>query len=266
MENRPLISVIMGIYNCADTLDAAVNCITTQTYDNWELIMCDDGSGDDTYQKALDIAKDDPRITVLKNEHNITLAPTLNKCLAVAKGEFIARMDGDDVCDPSRFEKELEILQNNLEYAIVSCYMNLADANGVFRTVKYPEHPEMKDFVERSMFCHAAVMVRTDAIRSVGGYSESPKRKRVEDYDLWIRMYAAGFKGYNIQEALYTMTDDVSAYKRRDFSTRLNGCRVKLKACTYSGAGITGCLKSFIPILKWFVPSFVYKKIHRGRQ
>ena len=78
MNKEPLVSVLMGIYNCSDTLEEAVNCIINQTYTNWELIMCDDCSTDNTYEKALEIAKKDKRIKVIKNEKNITLAPALN--------------------------------------------------------------------------------------------------------------------------------------------------------------------------------------------
>ena len=77
---EPLISVLMGIYNCADTLEEAVQCIIKQTYTNWELILCDDCSTDRTLQIAETLAKRDKRIIVLKNKKNLTLAPTLNRC------------------------------------------------------------------------------------------------------------------------------------------------------------------------------------------
>ena len=106
----PQISVLMGIYNCADTLEEAVNSIINQTFNDWELIMCDDCSTDNTLEVAQKIAEKDSRIKVIKNEKNLTLAPTLNRCIEVASGKYVARMDGDDICDPTRFEKEIEIL------------------------------------------------------------------------------------------------------------------------------------------------------------
>ena len=76
------VSIIMGIYNCAATLPAAVESILEQTYDNWELIMCDDGSDDNSYEVAQNIAKRFPeKIILLKNEYNMRLAATLNRCL-----------------------------------------------------------------------------------------------------------------------------------------------------------------------------------------
>ena len=117
----PKISVLMGIYNCASTLPAAIECILNQTVQDFELIMCEDGSKDDTYRVAQEYQKKHPdKIVLLKNEKNMGLNATLNRCLAVARGAFISRMDGDDLCEPDRFEKELAALDETPEYAIVS--------------------------------------------------------------------------------------------------------------------------------------------------
>ena len=84
------ISVLMGIYNCADTLEQAVLSIQNQTYSNWELILCDDGSSDNTYAVAQDLAAKDNRIMLLRNMQNLGLNQTLNNCLAAATGDYIA--------------------------------------------------------------------------------------------------------------------------------------------------------------------------------
>ena len=94
-EKDPVISVIMGIFNCGDTLSEAIECIVNQTFSDWELIMCDDGSNDDTYEIAISYKEKYPeKIIVLQNEKNRGLNYTLNKCLKQAKGKYIARMDG----------------------------------------------------------------------------------------------------------------------------------------------------------------------------
>ena len=93
----PKISVIMGIYNCANTISGSIESIINQTYEDWELIMCDDGSIDTTFDVAKEYQKKYPqKIILLKNKRNRGLNYTLNKCLEIAKGEYIARMDGDD--------------------------------------------------------------------------------------------------------------------------------------------------------------------------
>lgn len=265
MNKKPLISILMGIYNCSDTLEEAVQCIVNQTYENWELIMCDDCSLDDTYEVAKKLAEQEPRIVLIRNEKNMTLAPTLNKCLAVARGTYIARMDGDDCCDKQRLEKELEFLEKNKEFSLVSCQMLLFDSEGVYRTISHMCEPQKKDFPERSQFCHAGCMMKTNVMRALGGYSEEKSRKRVEDYDLWVRLYHAGYRGYNLQEPLYAMRDDRHAKKRRNWINRVNESRVKYQACKLFDLPLPYYRYMIIPIIKWLTPGFVYNIAHRKR-
>ena len=262
-NKKPLISVLMGIYNCADTLQKAVACIQNQTYENWELIMCDDCSADNTYAVACELAQQDERIRVLKNERNLTLAPTLNKCLKEAKGKYIARMDGDDTCSPERFEKELAFLESHSEFAMVSCNMALVGQYGVFRVIEYKPEPELKDFLSTNQHCHAACMARTRVIKAIGGYSEAKSRRRVEDYDLWVRMYLAGFRGYNLQEVLYDMFDAEAALKRRKFSNRLNESRVILTVCKNTSG--FHYHQALMPLIKWLIPTSLYKHFHKNK-
>lgn len=124
------VSIIMGIYNCADTLEKAIESILQQTYDDWELIMCDDGSMDSTYEIATRFSRQYENIITFQNEKNMGLNYTLNECLKKAKGEYIARMDGDDISLPTRLEKEVTFLEQHKEYAIVSTNMVYFDENG----------------------------------------------------------------------------------------------------------------------------------------
>lgn len=260
------ISVLMGIYNCENTLAEAIDCILAQTYTNWELILCDDGSKDNTVVVAESyVSKCKDKIILLKNEKNMGLNYTLNKCLEKASGEYIARMDGDDVCNPTRFEKELDFLEKNPEYALVSCQMELYDKDGVFRVVEHKEQPLLKDFIKRSQFCHAGCMMRTKVMKDLGGYTVSDKFLRIEDYELWVRMYLAGYKGYNLQEVLYSMRDDRNAVKRRTFKNRLNESRVIKKVCKEGKFPFWMNIYALVPILKWLTPRFVYNILHKKK-
>ena len=127
------ISVIMGIYNCENTLSEAIESILDQTYTNWELIMCDDGSSDRTMEIANEyLSKYPDEIVLMKNKKNRGLNYTLNKCLKKTKGDYIARMDGDDICSPDRFQKEVAVLNNNDDIYIVSSDMAFFDEKGVW--------------------------------------------------------------------------------------------------------------------------------------
>ena len=102
----PRISVLMGIYNCASTLQEALDSLYAQTYQDFQIIMCEDGSTDSTYDIAIENQKKHSNIIVLRNEKNMGLNYTLNRCLDKADTELIARMDGDDISKPKRFDKK----------------------------------------------------------------------------------------------------------------------------------------------------------------
>ena len=265
MKNRPLISVLMSIYNCESTLEEAVSCIHNQTYTNWELILIDDCSFDDTYNLAKRIAETDDRIKLFKNDRNLTLAPTLNGCLEKASGEYIARMDGDDICALDRFEKEITFLENHPEYALVSCQMDLFDDNGVYGTVKYKEKPEKSDFANGSPICHAGCMMRKSVIDELKGYDVSTEKERIEDYDLWIRMYQAGYKAYNLQEVLYSMRDDRNAIKRKKFKFRLTEYKLKKKMCKSFDLPLKCKLLAYKPIILGLIPTPLYSVLHKKK-
>lgn len=259
----PKVSVIMGVYNCADTLEEAVSCIINQSFTDWELIMCDDCSSDETYKVAQMLAEKDDRIRVIKNEKNLTLAPTLNKCAKVAKGKYLARMDGDDICDLDRFQKEYNFLESHPEYALVSCNMILFDDEGEHGYIKYTEEPDGKLLMRGSQFCHAGCMMRKEVFDELGGYGESSDVERIEDFNLWFRLYKAGYKGYNIQEFLYSMRDDRNAFSRRKFKYRINEAKQIKEVESVFGNGIKSKLKFLVPLIKGVTPSFVYIILHK---
>lgn len=271
MDISKKISIIMGIYNCADTLNDAIDSIIAQSYTNWEFIICDDGSKDSSYEIAKNYQKSDPgRFKVIKNEKNKGLNATLNRCLKMATGDYVARMDGDDLCDSLRFQKEVEFLNLHPEYALVSTHMTTFDEAGEWGCIKTLEYPQIKDFPTHvPMFCHAPCMIRREAFLDVEGYTEDKKLLRVEDYHLWYKFYAKGYKGYNIQEALYQMRDDRNALHRRTPQARLNGIyatfigfeMVHLPKWMY----VYAVKNAAVEIIKILMPDSVYEVLHKRR-
>lgn len=223
------ISVIIGIYNCASTVCEALDSIISQTYKNFEIIICDDGSTDDSYIIAKKYCTLYPYIKLLKNDKNMGLGYTLNKCLKASDGEYIARMDGDDIALPTRFEKQVLFLDNNKDISFVSSAMIHFDQDGIFKIGNPKNFPLKNDFIRSSPFAHAPSMVRKTAFEFVGGYNTNSRCIRVEDYNLWFKMYSKGLKGANISEPLYKMRDDRNAYRRRKFKYRINEAYVKMK-------------------------------------
>lgn len=258
------ISILMGIYNCAPTLAEALDSLYAQTYQNFKIILCDDGSTDNTYEVAQKYKNEHDNIVLLKNEKNMGLNFTLNHCLEYADTEYCARMDGDDISLPERFEKEITFLDAHPEYAIVSCPMIYFDEKGEFRRGKtIKNEPDIKDFPKKVPFCHAPCMVRTEAYKKVGGYTESPWLLRVEDYHLWMKMYMEGYKGWRLNEVLYAMRDDRNAKRRRNFKGYRNVAYVTFLICKNFKLPLTSYFYCLKPLITPLVPKFIYDLYHR---
>ena len=256
------ISVLMGIYNCAPTLQEALDSLYVQTYQGFKIILCDDGSKDDTLKIAEENAKKHENVIVIKNEHNMGLNYTLNHCLEYADTEFCARMDGDDTCHPTRFEKEIKFLDEHPEYAIVSTTMHHFDEMGIFRTGMASGEPKPSDYPKGVPFNHAPCMIRTSAYKTVGGYSVSGKLLQQEDYHLWLKMYEKGFRGYMLNEPLYNMRDDRNAYARRNWISRRNEAYVKYLACKMLNLPFWYYMYCLKPIILYIMPQWFYKRLH----
>lgn len=263
----PTISILMGIYNCASTLPEAIDSILAQTCTDWELIMCDDGSRDDTLTVAKGYRDRYPeKIVLIQNPKNMGLNYTLNHCLEHAKGRFIARMDGDDLCVPERLEKELAALLADPSLSVVSCLMAHFDENGEWgRQTDECEYPSKDMLVHGPVHCHAPCMMRADAIRSVGGYSVDKRLLRVEDWHLWLKIYAAGGRGRNLNEVLYMMRDDRNAAGRRKFKFRLNEAHVARLAVKSLDLPKWKYIYTLRPILVGMLPRSVYMFLHRRK-
>lgn len=268
----PKVSIIMGVYNCDSTLAKSIDSILAQTFTDWEFIICDDGSTDQTYQVAQEYRNKYPnQFVLLQNGKNKGLNYTLNHCLKYVRGKYVARMDGDDLSLPDRFEKEVSFLDSHPEYAIVSTPMIFFDDNGDWGQNQVIQIPQIKDFANHAPFhCHAPCMIRAEAYMAVGGYTVDPRLLRFEDCNLWYKLYASGYRGYNLQVPLYKMRDDRNAYHRRTPSARIRGVYVQwtgfrlikmpLKYYPYL---ILELLKDLAIIL---MPERLYTMLHKKKQ
>lgn len=264
MEKK--ISVIMGVYNCEETLAEALDCLINQTYENWQAILCDDGSNDNTVEVVKKYVLQHPdKFLLLKNEKNMGLNYALNRCLEFADGDYIARMDGDDLCSVMRFEKEVQVLEKNPDIAIVSTDMEFFDEKGVWGKTHTKCSPENRDFLRGTPFCHGACMVRREAYLSAGGYTVDSKLLRVEDYHLWIKMYEKGYRGTNIPEFLYQMRDDRDALARKKFRYRINEAYVKMYAVKHLNLPCISYIYAIKPILIGLLPPGIYSMLHRKK-
>lgn len=194
----PKVSVIMPVYNGGIHLEEAIDSILTQSFSDFELIIINDGSTDHSEQIILGYT--DPRIQYVKNSENLRLIKTLNKGLDLAKGEFIARMDQDDIAHPERFAKQLDIFADNPDIGVCGTWFKLF-GNGKEKTLI--SHPEKHDAIKIYLlgYCtmgHPTVMLR----RSVVDHQRYDENyQAAEDYEFWVRL-SNSTKMYNIPVSL----------------------------------------------------------------
>ena len=198
----PLISVILPVCNGEPYLPQAVRSIQHQTLRDFELLIIDDGSTDGSLSYLATAARRDPRISVIANPRK-GLVEALNLGLKLARGEFIARMDADDVSAAVRFERQIAFLNANPSISVIGSAVTLIDATG--RTIganDYPTDPAQVHAALEAMDCvvaHSSVMTRRAVITSLGGYREA--FRHAEDYDLWLRV-AESYRIGNLSERL----------------------------------------------------------------
>lgn len=265
-RKTPVVSVIMGIYNCADTLPDAIESVLNQTFQDFELILCNDGSTDDTLEVAQRYAVQYPeQIVLLQNEKNMGLNFTLNHCLQAAKGKYIARMDGDDLSLPDRFQVETDYLDQHPEYALVSANLAVFDDDGVWGQTNFKPEPQPADLVRGSSFSHSACMVRKRVFDEVGGYSEGTRLMRVEDKHLWYKIYAAGYRGRNLDEILYSYRDDRNGYNKRKLRYRFNSFYVSSLCIRTFHLPAANYLIAAKPILIGLLPYPIYNRLHKWK-
>lgn len=178
---------------------------------------------------------------------------------------YIAVMDADDSCGPKRLEKQAAFLEKHKEYAFVGCNVWMADGRGIWGRRVLEETPEKESFLSTLPFVHPSIMLRREAVLESGGYAEEAWARRAEDYDLLMRMYARGYRGYNLQETLYCYREDRDSYKKRKYRCRFDECRVR-----YAGFYRMGILRGHLryvarPLIAGLIPACMMRKIKERR-
>jgi glycosyltransferase involved in cell wall biosynthesis len=199
-----LISVLMPVYNVEKYIQKSVNSILQQTYRNFELIIVDDCSVDGTYNIVKNMALHDNRIRLFRNKENLKISKTLNFALSQARGNFIARMDGDDISDLRRLERYYHFLQNNKPIHLVGCNLVSIDEddNVIGKTQYFFNQKLIKKTLKYASPVSHVWMTYKYIYDVLNGYRDVPG---VEDYDFLLRMTTMGYVYTNVDEYLYSV-------------------------------------------------------------
>ncbi|WP_210465976.1 glycosyltransferase family 2 protein [Rufibacter roseolus] len=192
----PALTVLMPVFNSERFLAQAIESILDQTFHDFEFLIIDDGSTDKSQEIIRSYA--DPRIRFLHNERNLGISPTLNKGITLARTELIARMDADDICHPTRLEKQYAYMQANPDCAMVSSLVRVVSETGEF--LRQDQFDSRYFYYNLNFVCwiyHPTVMYRKGAVQEVGMYTAAYS----EDFELFWQL-ARNHKIHNLPEAL----------------------------------------------------------------
>ena len=201
MKNTPLVSVLMPAYNSELYIAEAIQSILNQTYQNTELIIFDDGSSDKTRQVIEDFT--DPRIIKMLSDQNYGVVRARNEMIDRASGKYIALMDADDIADPARLEKQINILESEQCDICGSAQWVLDEGTGLIKKSKDKfSDPDLRALL--SVYCGLCNSAMTGKAEIFKRFKYDTSILTSEDYYLWVQMAAAGFRFLNLPERLIT--------------------------------------------------------------
>lgn len=210
------LSVITCVYNAEKYIDESLSSLANQTFQDFELVLVNDGSNDGTRKKLIDFYENNSLSTVrlLENQYNVGVPISRNRAILEARGKFVAIHDADDISLPDRFEKQVKMLQEDSDLALVGGHAIKINENGEeIGKMDYPPVAaiEMINFFVSKMinpFIDPSTMFRRDVFIKLGGYSVYDALRYVQDLDLWCRMLLSKMKVTNIEDFLVKYRDN----------------------------------------------------------
>lgn len=218
----PTVSVILPVYNAAQFLPSALESVLQQTYRDFELLVIDDGSTDESGNVINGYSAKDRRIRALRHS-NVGITETLNRGLLESRGRWIARMDADDISDPARLERQIEHVAKNLQTKVLGTRFTGIDSQGApLRDYSPPCQPWLIEWemCRRCAIGHPTVVMEREFILKVGGYNR--QLRYAQDYDLWLRVIRSGGQVANLHERLLRYRESptsatIARRKEQDF-------------------------------------------------
>lgn len=260
------ISVVMSVYNGEKTVKKAVQSILDGSFRNLEFIIINDGSDDGTRDILEQAVAADDRIRLFNFTQNKGLIYALNFGIGKSCGDYIARMDADDVARVDRLQTQYDCLKDRNDIVFVGSAARLVDEDGkVWGVRSYPKTVDKKLLMKYDPFIHPTLLFKKSALEAVGGYRDSERTYRCEDYDLIFRLYAQGLYGENLEEPLIDYRESLNSAKKHNRTTRKNEYYVRKEGVKILKGGIYGRLFSLKPLCLSLLPDNVYNFLHNKK-
>jgi len=250
----PRVSAIIGSYNNAATLERAIASILAETVADLELIVIDDGSADASAQIARDAAASDPRVRPVALPHNVGISRSLNQALALAGAPIVAIQDADDTSHPSRFERQLALLEREPDVAVVGCRMAEVDERGkqLAPRTRFASGDVGGVLLHFNPIPNGCAAMRREAVLAAGGYD--PRYRYAMEHELWLRLAERGHRIVALDETLATRTmgaGNVAARAERAQLAETIGARARALGRRRTLRGVGGLV---LPTISYVTP------------
>lgn len=253
-SDGPQVTVLMGVYNARRYVEVAIRSILDQTFSDFEFLIVDDASTDGSDDLIRTIATQDTRVRFVRLDTNVGLGEVLNRGVREARGQYIARMDADDISVRDRLEVQLDYFARHPEIDVVGSYaIDVAEDGRVLRQRRVPlTHDRIVNLIWTCPIIHPTVMFRREAILRAGSYK--PEHRRRQDYDLWFRCAHAGLRFANIPLPLVRYTHSVNTFRRNDLKATWTQVKIGLNGCKLVGAGAYAYIGTVAPLFEAMLP------------
>lgn len=218
-KHDPLVSVLMAVYNGEKYIAQSIESILIQTFQDFEFIIIDDGSKDNSLKIIKEYQNKDNRIKFIENKENIGLPASLNKGLEIAKGKYIAREDADDFSLPERLRLQCDYMENHHSISLLGADCGYIDINGhlIYETIHFSQ---IKDFFnnilnQKTIFPHGVAFIRTETIKALGGYNENFYYS--QDVELWLRFIKNNYKLAVLPKIIYLLRLTSEKNKKKSY-------------------------------------------------
>ncbi|KKK38894.1 glycosyl transferase family 2 [Mesobacillus campisalis] len=199
LENQPLVSIIMPAFNCENYIGESINSVIGQTYQNWELIVIDDDSRDNTVNVLESISSEDNRIRFYKNVQNLGVSETRNRAISIAEGQWIAFLDSDDIWENNKLEIQMDYVRKlNAEFVFTgSRFINEEGKyfKGIFEVPDVVSYERLR---KHNVISCSSVLLKKDFFKEIKMENDSMH----EDYAVWLRVLRTGVLAYGVNEPL----------------------------------------------------------------
>lgn len=259
----PRVSVLLASYNSEQFIEACIESVLAQTFCDFEFIIIDDASTDGSFALLQEVGRHDSRVRVIRNKYNLGLGASLAQGVEIARGDYVIRIDADDLCFPDRLDRQVRFLDEYPDVDVLGGAAVEINAEGkTGRVRRMPiTHEKIIQNIWACPFIHPTVAFRRKRILAVGNYNATLRRR--QDYELWFRCARQGLRFANLQDPLIYYRFDADTHRRQPLRLALQQARIGLEGCRMLGLPWWQRVGVMLPVWRAVLPLRLQHAVYR---